>query len=140
MSGSCHRSEPPLPAARGFTLLELLIVLALVSMVAAMVAPRLQHTYDAVARSGDRAEALRQIERLPLIARDLGKVVQVPADDPAALAGLLRLPAGWQAIAVEPLRIEATGLCHGGKLRVEGGGAVETWTLASPDCGVVDAP
>jgi len=128
------------PAARGFTLLELLIVLALVSMVAAMVAPRLQHTYAAVARSGDRAEMARQLERLPLIARDLGSAVVVPADDPVALARWLTLPAGWQAKAIEPMRIEATGLCHGGTVRVEGGGSTETWTLAAPDCGVVDAP
>ena len=102
MSVSCPRSRPPAQEARGFTLLELLIVLALVSMVAAMVVPRLQGTYDAVARSGDRAEALRQVERLPLIARDRGRAIVIPAGDPAALAQLLSLPGGWQASAVEP--------------------------------------
>jgi prepilin-type N-terminal cleavage/methylation domain-containing protein len=140
MSVSCPPSRPSAQAVRGFTLLELLIVLALISMVAAMVVPRLQGTYDAVVRSGDRAEALRQVERLPLIARDHGRAIVIPAGDPAAIAQLLSLPGGWQASAVEPMRIEANGLCHGAELRMAGDGAVETWTLAAPDCSVADAP
>jgi prepilin-type N-terminal cleavage/methylation domain-containing protein len=140
MSASCPRSRTPAPRARGFTLLELLIVLALISMVAAMVAPRLQRTYDAVARSGNRAEAVRQVERLPLIARDRGRAIVVPADDPAALATLLSLPEGWQARAVGPIRIEANGLCHAAKIRMQGDGAAEVWELSAPDCSVADAP
>jgi prepilin-type N-terminal cleavage/methylation domain-containing protein len=139
MSGSCPRSDGSRPRARGFTLLEILIVLALVSIVAAMVAPRLQRTYDAVARSGNRAEAVRQLERLPLLARDSGRAIVVPADDGAALARLLQLPPGWQAKTLDPLRIEANGLCHGARIRVQGDGAAETWTLSAPDCGIPDA-
>lgn len=139
MSGSCLRSDAAAPA-RGFTLLELLIVLALVSMVAAMVAPRLQGTYDAVARSGERAEAVRQLERLPLLARARGAAIDIPAGDAQAVAALLALPQGWTASPVEPLRVEASGVCHATRLRVAGGGTTETWTLAAPDCGIADAP
>lgn len=139
MSGSCHRNDTRVPAG-GFTLLELLIVLALVSMVAAMVAPRLQGTYDAVVRSGDRAEAVRQLERLPLLARERGTAIDIPADDSRVLAGLLSLPEGWTARTLEPLHVEASGLCSATKLRVQGGGGTETWMLAAPDCGVADGP
>lgn len=139
MSGSCPRNDARMPAA-GFTLLELLIVLALVSLLAAMVAPRLQRTYDAVVRSGDRAEAVRQLERLPLLARDRGSAIDVPADDSKMLDGLLALPPGWSARTLEPLHVAASGLCDATRVRVAGGGAAETWTLAAPDCGVVDAP
>jgi prepilin-type N-terminal cleavage/methylation domain-containing protein len=139
MSGSCPRSDATAPA-RGFTLLELLIVLALVSMVAAMVAPRLQGTYDAVARSGERAEAVRQLERLPLLARARGIAIEVRAGDAQALASLLALPQGWTASPVDPLQVEASGLCHAARVRVSGGGTVETWRLAAPDCGIADAP
>lgn len=138
MSGSCLRSDPPVPAVRGFTLLELLIVLALVSMVAAMVAPRLHRTYDAVARSGERGETLRQLERLPLIARERGRPIDIPADDGTELDAMLALPAGWHVRAVDPLRIEANGLCHGARLRVAGRGVVEVWTARAPDCGIPD--
>ena len=50
-------------AARGFSLLELLVVLALIGMLTAVVAPRLQRTYDAIAGSGERDEVHRQLER-----------------------------------------------------------------------------
>lgn len=139
MSGS----SPPIdgaPRQRGFTLLELLIVLALVGMLAAMVAPRLQGTYDAVARSGERAEARRQLESLPLRARATGRAIELPADDAAAFARELQLPEGWRVQALAPLRVEANGICHGGKVAVEAPGFAETWTLAMPDCGVLDAP
>lgn len=141
MSGSCPRSDAaPTLRAGGFTLLELLIVLALMSMVAAMVAPRLQRTYDAVVRSGTRAEAVRQLERLPLVARDRGRAIVIPADDDAMLAGLLALPDGWEARTLDPLRVESNGLCHAARIRVRGDGAAETWTLSTPDCGITDAP
>lgn len=140
MSDSCPPSDASGPLARGFTLLELLIVLALVSMLAAMVAPRLQRTYDAVVSSGERAEAVRQLERLPLLARDNGRAILVPAGDPAALGSLLSLPPGWEALALEPLRVEASGLCHAARVRVQGEGVVEQWSLAAPDCTVSDGP
>jgi len=120
-------------------LLELLVVLALVSMLAAMVAPRLQRTYDAIASSGERAETVRQLEGLPLRVRAAGRAVDVPEDDPAALAPWLELPPGWSVRALEPFRIEASGLCHPARIRVDGGGVSETWTLTAPDCRVPDA-
>lgn len=140
MSDSCRRASTAPARAAGFTLLEILIVLALMSMMAAMVAPRLQRTYDAIVRSGDRAEAIRQLERLPLIARDRSHAIEIPADDAQALPGYLDLPQGWSMRTMEPLRVEASGLCHPARVRVEGGGASEAWTLSAPDCGVSDAP
>src|SRR5690606_35165010 len=64
---SCLRADPRSHA--GFSLLELLVVLFLISVLAAMVAPRLQRTYEAIASSGDRAEVVRSIEQLPFLAR-----------------------------------------------------------------------
>ncbi|MDQ2702912.1 MAG: prepilin-type N-terminal cleavage/methylation domain-containing protein [Pseudomonadota bacterium] len=139
MSGSCPRADGSPAGPAGFSLLELLIVLALVSMMAAMVAPRLQRTYDAIVRSGDRAEAIRQVERLPLVARDGGRAIEIAAEDPGALARLLALPQGWRMQALEPLRIEASGLCHAGRIQVQVDGTSENWTLSAPDCGVDDA-
>lgn len=139
MSGSCRPASAPRARAAGFTLLEILIVLALVSMMAALVAPRLQRSYDAVTRSGQRAEAVRQLERLPLLARDRGTAIEIPADDAQALRRYLALPPGWTMRTIEPLHVEASGLCHASRVRVAAGGTDETWTLAAPDCGVGDA-
>lgn len=142
-SASCPRSDvrPAARPAAGFTLLELLIVLALIAMAAAVVAPRLQRTYDAIAGSGERAEVVRQLQRLPLLARDAGAAIEIPVQGGAArLAGLLALPEGWSVSPLSPLRVEASGVCHAARLRVRGRDVAEIWTLSPPDCGVGDAP
>ena len=136
-SVSCPRSSR---RSGGFTLLELLIVLALIAFMAALVAPRLQRTYDAIAGSGERAELARQLERLPLLARDAGLAIVIPKDDAGALSAMLALPSGWNVRTVDAVRVEASGLCHPARVRVEGRGSAETWVLAAPDCGVADAP
>lgn len=149
MSGSCRlRGSNPraryrhggfgAAAARGFTLLELLIVLALISFMSAMVAPRLQGTYDAIAASGERAEVMRQLERLPLLARAAGAAIDIPKDGAAELGKRLALPEGWAVRPLQSLRVEAIGVCHASLVQVTGRGVVEDWTLSAPDCGVDD--
>ena len=125
---------------RGFTLLELLIVLALIGLVAAVVVPGLARTYDAIVRTGERADVVRALEGLPLRARASGRGLEIEPEPNAAFAALLDLPEEWRAVLEEPLRIEGSGLCHPAKVRVTGRGMTETWRLTSPACGVVDAP
>lgn len=127
-------------AGRGFSLLELLIVLALLGLMTALVAPRLQRTYEAIASSGERAEVRRQLGRLPRLARIAGEPIVVDEGDAAALATVLALPEGWRVIPLEPLRVEANGLCHASRVRVEGAGDTEDLSLSMPTCGVADAP
>lgn len=127
-------------APAGFSLLELLVVLFLISVLASMVAPRLQRTYQAIVSSGDRAEVVRNIERLPFIARERTRALALQPGDADGLSRLLALPEGWSVAPVTALRVEANGFCHPATLRVTGAGAVEDWPLAAPDCGVTDAP
>lgn len=139
-TSASYRPTDLATAAGGFTLLEMLIVLVMLTAVSALVAPRLIRTYDAVAGSGERAEVRRQLERLPLEARAMYAPLAFEADDPA-LALHLELPEGWTVVPQDAFRVEATGLCPGGaRLRVAGRGAVETWRLAPPGCEVRDAP
>lgn len=133
MSGSCRRSKPC--AAAGFSLLEMLVVLALVSIMVALVAPRLAGTVRAIASSGERAEVVRQIEQLPLLARSKGHPILAGEDEPLVAEGLA-LPDGWKVSAASPLRVAANGICHPARLRVEGAGVVEEWSVAAPDCSV----
>ena len=136
-SGSCRRSSHRLAA--GFSLLEMLVVLALISIMVALVAPRLAGTVRAIATSGERAETARQLERLPLLARGNGHAILAGADQPLVAEGLA-FPDGWSATALDPLRVAANGICHPARLRVEGGGTVEEWALLAPDCRVDQAP
>ena len=151
MSGSC-RLQGSNPCARhlrggfkaaatcagGFTLLELLIVLALIAFMTALVAPRLQGTYDAIASSGERAEVRRQLERLPLLARGSGAPIEIPKDGATELARRLALPEGWSVRPQQPLRVEAIGVCHASRVHVTGRGIAEDWLLSAPDCSVDD--
>lgn len=134
---SCHRADAGL-GARGFSLLELLVVLFLIGVMAAMAAPRLQRTYEAIASSGDRAEVVRQVERLPFIAREQVMPVELRAGEGARLMELLILPEGWSVEPVSAVRVEANGFCHPAVLRVRGGGTIEDWTVAAPDCALSD--
>lgn len=136
---SCLRADPRRPQC-GFSLLELLVVLFLISVMAAMVAPRLQRTYQAIASSGDRAEVIRRLEQLPFVARERARPLVVAPDDADALMQIVPLPEGWSAEPVSALHVEASGFCHPATLRVSGAGVVEDWSLSAPDCGVSDDP
>lgn len=139
MSGSSRPSNDGLPMSGGFTLLELLIVLALVAVMAAMVAPRLQRSYDAIVASGERAEVVRQIERLPLLARAEGRRIVLAEDAPDALARLVDLPEGWTAVPAQTVEVEASGTCRPFRVLVASRGVRETWHVTGPACEVSDA-
>ncbi|MFZ5657240.1 MAG: prepilin-type N-terminal cleavage/methylation domain-containing protein [Pseudomonadota bacterium] len=125
---------------RGFTLLELLIVLALIGLVAAIVLPGLSRTYEAIVGSGERADVVRALEGLPLRVRASGRDLAIEPGDTGALAAMLELPAGWGVTLAEPLYIARSGLCRQSKVRVAGRAGTEIWTLMPPACGVRDAP
>lgn len=138
-SGSCRRSKRPgMTALRGFSLLEMLVVLTLVSIMVALIAPRLANTVRAISTSGDRAETRRQLERLPLLARADGRAIVVEADEPVVREGF-ELPDGWKVTALTRLVVAANGVCRPTRLRVEGAGAAEEWALGTPDCRVGDS-
>ena len=132
-SGSCRHND--CRAATGFSLLEMLVVLALVSIMVALVVPRLAGTVRAITTSGERAEVARQLERLPLLARGRSHAINAAADETLAVEGL-DFPAGWKVSALTPLRVAANGICQPARLRVEGDGVMEEWALATPDCTV----
>lgn len=136
-SDSCQRSDVPSAglAAGGFSLLEMLVVLALVSIMVALIAPRLANTVRAIGVSGDRAETVRQIERLPVLVRNDGHPLVIAADLPLQRDGM-DLPDGWRITTVTPVNVAASGICAAARLKVEGAEVVEEWTMAAPDCRV----
>jgi prepilin-type N-terminal cleavage/methylation domain-containing protein len=109
-------------AARGFTLLEMLVVLAVTSLVAGYVVPSLGKLYArteyALARDGVYARIAGLGYRAYVLGQsfdlDAGKVTQPLTDDEP----MLELPAGWRIETPKPIHFAFTGECTGGYLSV----------------------
>lgn len=125
-SASCRRADAR--ARRGFTLLELLLVMALVALLTGLVAPRMwQWVQSARLRAGtDSARA--SLEALPRQA--FGEARRISVD---AKSAALPLPAGWRLELSAPLVYEANGMTMGGRVRLEAEHqTVADWIVVPP--------
>ena len=127
--------------ARGFTLLEMLVVLVVLGLAAAVVAPPLARTVERVREAGDRDDVLRGLEAMPALVRAEGRSMVFRAGEPMQVSGR-EWPEGWSVVPVAELVVEATGFCKGTELTVHSPSGSSIWTMGAPDCrvGVGDAP
>ncbi|MGL6290155.1 MAG: type II secretion system protein [Silanimonas sp.] len=127
--------------ARGFTLLEMLVVLVILGLAAAVVAPPLARTLERVREAGDRDDVARGLEALPARAREAGRALVFRAGEPIVIRDR-PWPEGWAVVPVAALRVEANGFCQGGTLQVARPSGRTTWALGAPDCRLetADAP
>lgn len=133
----------------GFSLLELLIVLAVVGLLAALALPNLRQLYQSAARATERERILDQIAALgreALLHRRNYVVFGVGDDadaDQTYEARRLDLPAGWTLELDRPLRVRATGVCLGAQATLRHVDAAEPPTrldLQPPYCAVGGDP
>lgn len=120
----------------GFTLLELLVVLAIASMMLAVAAPRMWNWVDA-SRERAALDILRaRLEAMPSETFFSGKTRQVAG---AGEAGLT-LPEGWQLRLSAPLVYEANGMTGGGRVGVFAGERrLADWQVLAPAGRVTEA-
>lgn len=112
------------PAA-GFTLLELLVVLAILGLLSGLLAPRVVGWLEAAQVRGWRNDLRAYIELLPVRAFQAGDAVIV---DAASLQrDLPPRPAALQMRLAQPLRYGANGLADGGVLELVQGASLERW-------------
>jgi prepilin-type N-terminal cleavage/methylation domain-containing protein len=123
---------------RGFTLLEMLVVLVILGMAAALVAPSLGRTLERVTAAGERDEMARRLAQLPAAVRAEGRGRAWRAGEAVAL-DTHAWPPGWRVTALTPLRVEASGFCAGGEVQAQGEGGAMRLRLEAPDCRTVDA-
>ena len=115
---------------RGFTLLELLVVLALVALVTGLVAPLAYKGLSAAKERGTRADLRAVLEGLPMRAFRQGQPQSY--DGPALTALLPDLPQGWRVVTEPELRYAASGVAGGGTVRLFGAeGVVVEWRVQS---------
>ena len=124
-SATC-RTDAARPAAAGFTLLELMVVLTLVGLIAALAAPNLQGLYGSVTRATERDYILDQFADLGAEALLRGRdyvvldSVRTVGEAEAAIPPVgyeafpLDVPEGWQVRLDRPLFVRANGVCLGG--------------------------
>jgi prepilin-type N-terminal cleavage/methylation domain-containing protein len=157
-----------LPGLRGYTLVELLVVLLLMGLLATVTIPNLQHLYNSVQHDAEREAALGAITGLSyrayitgrpfLLAKGLStlqtdrpvtggaQATAPPASQPGSQAALPAVddavfPAGWQIDAAEPIVFNFLGICSGGKLNlVAPDGTAEGFVLKGPRCDVALPP
>jgi prepilin-type N-terminal cleavage/methylation domain-containing protein len=128
MAGRPHgRSES------GFTLVEILVVIAIISLGAALVIPSLGRIVDAVQRDGDLQDAVDQVRTLSFAAYSKGQGFVLADDAKSPLA----LPSGWRYVVERPIHFNAMGMCDGGVVILTNADDRQTrLRLSAPDCAV----
>jgi prepilin-type N-terminal cleavage/methylation domain-containing protein len=119
----------------GYTLLEILVVFALLGFIASIAMPRLTAIYHSIQWANERDDVLRRIGELGCYAFSKGQdfeLKQYPLDDLKDLP--LELPAGWSLEADPPIRYKSNGVCFGGKLRLRYGERAVDVYLRPPRC------
>ncbi len=149
----------PAPATRpgtsGFTLLELLFVLLLMAMIAAVAAPNLGRLYTSVQGKTERDTILDQFAGLGRTALRHGRTYVVSSGLSSPESGAsseprtaappdsntdpypIDLPRGWSMELSQPLLIKANGVCLGAGLTLRHEGRVDIrLALEPPYCRV----
>ncbi|MBC3870900.1 pilus assembly FimT family protein [Undibacterium oligocarboniphilum] len=128
----------------GFTLLELLIVLAMLGLLGSLAMPALGKLIDSVRYRSERSGVLAQINALSyrhyLLAQDSVLKTDNLADVLKDGKPALDLPVGWSVRIPVPLHYQFNGYCDGGVLELRiPEHPPEVIRLSAPRCGVSDA-
>lgn len=122
--------------APGFTLLELVVVLSIMGLAAALAAPSLIRSVDSWQARSEVESVADQMRGLPASARAAGRTVVVDAETLASADAPLRTGDGWLLRTDAAWRVRANGYCEGGTVVLRRG--ERSWTLRAnaPFCDV----
>lgn len=102
-------------ATRGYTLLEMVVVLSVLAVATAMSAPPTYRMIIAWQESSAVNDVIEQVERLPLRVRSEGIPLEAGT---GSFKGMLDLPDGWTVTVLTPLHISTNGVCSTSRLRL----------------------
>ena len=122
-------------AALGFTLLEVIVVLSIMGLVAAVVAPAAVRSIDSWRRQADADALGEQVRSLPGRARGSGTTITIDNASLSSEEPPLRMAPGWSLSVPEPWKVHANGVCDGGLLVARNGSGQErAWQVHGPFC------
>jgi general secretion pathway protein G len=129
-----HVAVPAL-TSRGYTLLELLVVILLLGVISGLAIPRLYALYESATRAFEREDLRRQIAALGYRAYVEARGFTLGDEEDTSLRSLpLAPPDGWQVAVTKPIAYHSNGVCSGGTLMLKHGGREEYLTLEPPLC------
>jgi prepilin-type N-terminal cleavage/methylation domain-containing protein len=127
-------------ATRGFTLLEMLVVLAIMALVVGVVAVRVFTLISSWHERTQLDDIKQQFAHLPMAARQSGRaIVLPPPSSTSAEPVALTLPAGWVAHFDHHLRVRDSGLCEGADVELVHGEKHYPLRVSAPFCRVSEA-
>ena len=97
---------------KGFTIIELVIVLLLISLIAGLVLPRFSNIYNNAILSYEKDDAINQLSGLGYTAFQNGKPIILSNNSQQSLT----LKEDWEITSEHPIFYYANGACAGGDL------------------------
>ena len=119
---------------RGFTLLEMIVVLAILGLATALVAPAALRGIDSWRRQSELDSLLDQIRALPGNARASGRPILLSDAALKAKATPLHVAADWTLSVPTPWKVGANGVCEGGTIAIGNSFGSRSIAVASPFC------
>lgn len=118
----------------GFTLLEMIVVLAILGLAAALVGPSMVKSIDTWGRKAAMDVLLDQLRALPGNARGSGTPITISDATLASATPPLRIDADWTLHAPTPWSVGANGVCQGGEVIVRNRYGERTIRVVAPFC------
>lgn len=125
----------------GFTLLEILLVLAIMGLLAGVALPRMQKLAESLEISNQRSDLHAAIAGLGYRAYASATPLQLESaavavsSSPGSAKMAVEIPSGWRLQVPAAIRYAANGVCSGGKLAIiDPTGSRETYVLKPPRC------
>lgn len=129
-----------LHGSRGFSLLEMIVALAIAAVIIAFATPSMFRNLQALEFAAEHDSVLREIRALRGRALLEQRVFAFPPEGENTFRDLrVPPPVGWIAEG-EPIYFLETGICLGGEITISNGkGRIRTTVFAAPDCAIAPA-